>query len=120
MQTSYRGLGDAKRTGSFPSLPELKDGNLLHHAERKQIWIPNRYSNSGLPIQRPIPMWIGAQVSPNAPVLKRIAAQANGWFVLATPEKFDDIKAEIDQLANELLYDIIQVSYIYPLSYIFL
>ena len=55
-----------------------------------------------LPIQRPIPMWIGAQVSPSAPVLKRIATQSNGWFVLATPEKFDAIKAEIDQLANEL------------------
>lgn len=48
-----------------------------------------------LPIQRPIPMWIGARAEPSPPVIKRIGTLADGWFVLATPEQFPAVKEAI-------------------------
>ena len=48
-----------------------------------------------LPVQRPIPMWIGAKASPNGAVINRIATQSNGWFVLCTPEEFPELNEKI-------------------------
>ena len=48
-----------------------------------------------LPVQRPIPMWIGAKASPNGAVIKRIATQSDGWFVLCTPEEFPKLNEKI-------------------------
>ena len=48
-----------------------------------------------LPVQRPIPMWIGAKASPNSAVINRIATQSNGWFVLCTPEEFPKLNEKI-------------------------
>lgn len=62
----------------------------------------DRISNAGLdplPVQRPIPMWIGARAAPAASVVRRIGQQADGWFVLASPEEFVGLKARIDAVA---------------------
>ncbi|MEC9247768.1 MAG: TIGR03619 family F420-dependent LLM class oxidoreductase [Pseudomonadota bacterium] len=65
----------------------------------------NQAGINPLPIQKPIPMWIGGQASPRSSVLKRIATLADGWFVLATPEEFDlineDIKKEADKIGRD-------------------
>ena len=54
-----------------------------------------------LPVQRPIPLWIGARALPAMRVRKRIGRHADGWFVLASPEQFDELKADIDAFARE-------------------
>jgi len=53
-----------------------------------------------LPIQRPIPMWIGAAVVPSEPVLKRIGEHADGWFALCSPEEYPALRARIDDHAR--------------------
>jgi probable F420-dependent oxidoreductase len=45
-----------------------------------------------LPVQRPIPMWIGASPVPSHPVTRRIGQLADGWFVLCSPEEFPDVR----------------------------
>ena len=52
-----------------------------------------------LPVQRPIPIWIGAAGVPVPRILRRMGRQADGWFVLCSPEQFDDVKARIDAAA---------------------
>ena len=53
-----------------------------------------------LPVQRPIPIWIGAASIPSAPVIRRIGAYADGWYVLCSPEEFPDVKSQIDDAAT--------------------
>ena len=53
-----------------------------------------------LPIQRPIPMWIGAAVVPSEPVLKRIGEHSDGWFALCSPEEYPALRARIDEHAR--------------------
>jgi probable F420-dependent oxidoreductase len=53
-----------------------------------------------LPIQRPIPIWIGAQTTPRQSVIKRIGSHANGWFVLCSPEEFPALDAKIRSQAE--------------------
>ncbi len=53
-----------------------------------------------LPVQRPIPLWIGARGVPIARIRRRIGRQADGWFVLCSPEEFPAIKADIDDAAR--------------------
>lgn len=48
-----------------------------------------------LPVQRPIPIWIGARPVPAASVARRIGRLADGWFVLCAPEQFCDINGAI-------------------------
>ena len=52
-----------------------------------------------MPIQQPIPVWIGAKSDPVDSVIERIGRAANGWFVLCTPEEFPTIQAKIDAAA---------------------
>ena len=54
-----------------------------------------------LPIQRPIPMWIGAKAVPGKSVIRRIGTLADGWFVLATPEEFPGVDKAIRQVAEQ-------------------
>ncbi len=54
-----------------------------------------------LPIQRPIPIWIGAIPVPSASVIKRIGTYADGWYVLCSPEEFPDVKGRIGTAAKE-------------------
>ena len=49
-----------------------------------------------LPLQRPIPLWIGARPDPAVSVIRRIGRQSDGWFVLCGPEDFPRLKAAID------------------------
>jgi len=53
-----------------------------------------------LPIQRPIPMWIGAASVPSEPVLRRIGELADGWFALCSPEQYPELRARIDTHAR--------------------
>ena len=54
-----------------------------------------------LPVQRPIPIWIGARGVPITRIRRRIGRQADGWFVLCSPEEFPEIKADIDAAARD-------------------
>lgn len=47
------------------------------------------------PIQRPIPMWIGASGMPSPRIVRRIGRQADGWFVLCSPEEFPKVNDAI-------------------------
>jgi probable F420-dependent oxidoreductase len=60
----------------------------------------NEVGLNPLPIQRPIPIWIGAQSNPVNSVIQRIARQANGWFVLCSPEEFPEIDGKIRSAAQ--------------------
>jgi probable F420-dependent oxidoreductase len=48
-----------------------------------------------LPVQRPIPVWIGARPIPAASVARRIGRLADGWFVLCSPDQFNDVDGAI-------------------------
>ena len=52
-----------------------------------------------LPAQ-PIPIWIGAAGSPVPRIRTRIGKQADGWFVLCSPDEFDGLKADINAAAQ--------------------
>ena len=58
-----------------------------------------------LPVQRPIPLWIGASGVPAPRIRRRIGRQADGWFVLCTPEEFpavrDDIRREAEAAGRD-------------------
>ena len=70
----------------------------------KQLWTQTEVDFEGkfetiksaglnpLPVQQPIPMWIGARPNPSRPVIRRIGRQSDGWFVLASPEEFPEIR----------------------------
>ena len=63
----------------------------------------HRVETAGLapmPIQRPIPLWIGARGVPAQRIRTRIGRFANGWFVLCSPEEFPTIKADVDSAAR--------------------
>lgn len=78
----------------------------------KQLWTQptvdfdgrwDRVSGAGLnplPVQRPLPLWIGAQSVPIPRIRRRIGRLANGWFVLCTPEEFPAIQADILRAAE--------------------
>ena len=53
-----------------------------------------------LPVQQPIPIWIGARPLPSDSVVKRIGTHANGWFVLCSPAEFPDVSAKIATAAD--------------------
>jgi len=53
-----------------------------------------------LPLQRPIPMWIGGASQPSEPVLRRIGEHADGWFAICTPEQYGALRARIDAFAR--------------------
>lgn len=58
----------------------------------------DRVSGAGinpLPVQRPIPLWIGAAGVPVARVRRRIGRLADGWFNLASPEEFTGVRDDI-------------------------
>ena len=54
-----------------------------------------------LPVQRPIPIWIGASGVPVPRIRRRIGRQADGWFALCSPEEYPAVKADIDAAAVE-------------------
>jgi len=54
-----------------------------------------------LPVQRPIPMWIGASPVPSPAVRRRIGELSDGWFVLCSPEEFPEVRDDIRRIARE-------------------
>jgi probable F420-dependent oxidoreductase len=48
-----------------------------------------------LPLQKPIPMWIGASGVPTQRIRRRIGQLSDGWFVLCSPEEFPDVRDDI-------------------------
>ncbi len=64
----------------------------------------DRVSNAGinpLPVQQPIPVWIGASGVPNRRIRQRIGSLVDDWFVLCSPEEFSGIRDDIHHLAKE-------------------
>ncbi len=53
-----------------------------------------------MPVQRPIPIWIGAKSDPSDSVIKRIGVLADGWFVLCSPEDFPQLNGKIQAAAE--------------------
>ncbi|MCH2172558.1 TIGR03619 family F420-dependent LLM class oxidoreductase [Myxococcota bacterium] len=53
-----------------------------------------------LPLQRPIPLWIGAASLPTPRIRDRIGRHAAGWFVLCTPEEFPSVHTDITAAAS--------------------
>jgi probable F420-dependent oxidoreductase len=63
----------------------------------------DRVSGAGLnplPVQRPIPIWIGARPVPSDAVVQRIGRHASGWFVLCDPEQFEEVSGRIAAAAE--------------------
>ncbi|MCY4093983.1 MAG: TIGR03619 family F420-dependent LLM class oxidoreductase [Gammaproteobacteria bacterium] len=54
-----------------------------------------------LPVQQPIPMWIGGAGVPSEPVRRRIGELADGWFVLCDPSQFVEVRDSINSFAEE-------------------
>ncbi len=54
-----------------------------------------------LPIQQPIPMWIGGAGVPLESVRKRIGTFADGWFVLCDPSQFPAVRDGINAYARD-------------------
>lgn len=54
-----------------------------------------------LPIQQPIPMWIGGAGVPSESVRRRIGELADGWFVLCDPSQFAGVRDSINAYAAE-------------------
>tara|TARA_A100001037_G_scaffold261481_1_gene250515 strand:- start:850 stop:1680 length:831 start_codon:yes stop_codon:yes gene_type:complete len=52
-----------------------------------------------LPVQQPIPIWIGGRSEPSKTVINRIGKLADGWFVLCSPEQFPVINKQIKKAA---------------------
>ena len=52
-----------------------------------------------LPVNRHIDMWIGASSVPGDAVVKRIGELSDGWFVLASPEEYPELRTRIDKAA---------------------
>ena len=73
----------------------------------QELWVKDEVNFSGvfhnisgaglnpLPIQRPIPMWIGGRAIPSQPVVERIGQISNGWFVLCSPNDIEGVRAKI-------------------------
>lgn len=83
----------------------------------RQLWCHETVSFAGefhqidgaglnpLPVQRPIPMWIGGAGVPVASVRQRIATQSDGWFVLCSPEEYGDLHDDICRRAEAAARD---------------
>ena len=55
---------------------------------------------SPLPIQQPIPLWIGPSGVPVQRIRARIGRHADGWFVLCSPDEFPGVSADIAAAAR--------------------
>ncbi len=102
-EDEYRAMGQVFGTRGARCDEQLRLLKLLWTQETVNFdgrW--DQVSGAGLnplPIQQPIPVWIGAQSAPSDPVIKRIGTQADGWFVLCSPEAFPEINEKIARAA---------------------
>ncbi len=100
----YQALGVDFRTRGARCDEQLE---LIH-----QLWSSTSVSFQGrfdtieengidpLPLQRPIPIWYGGRSVPSDAVVRRIGKWASGWFVLASPEEYPQVRARIDAAAE--------------------
>ena len=105
------GVGVGKNSEEYESLKSDFNNRGLRCEEQiellRELWIREEVSFEGnwdrvqglnlnpLPIQRPIPIWIAASSVPIPRIRQRIGRQADGWFVLCTPEEFPEIKSDV-------------------------
>ena len=80
----------------------------------KQLWTQKEVNFRGefhdiseaginpLPVQQPIPIWIGARSLPGPAVVRRIAALSDGWFVLCSPEEIGEVRDNIFREAEAI------------------
>ena len=64
----------------------------------------HQVENNGInprPVKGRIPIWVGARSVPGDAVVRRIGQWADGWFVLASPEEYPQVKMRIDAAAQE-------------------
>ena len=52
-----------------------------------------------LPVQQPIPIWIGGAREPGASVVRRIGAMADGWFALMAPDAYGAVREAVSEQA---------------------
>ena len=104
------GLGVGASEEEFRYLSENFDNRGKRCSEQikllKELWSKEEVNFNGtwhqvekaglnpLPLQRPIPIWIGAQANPANAVVKRIGTLADGWFVLCDPKEFPSLNLQ--------------------------
>ena len=110
------GVGIGKNTEEFVSLQSDFSNRGVRCEEQiillKKLWTENSVEFNGkwenisslalnpLPVQQPIPLWIAASSLPVPAIRRRIGKQADGWFVLCTPEQFFDLRDDIHREAE--------------------
>jgi probable F420-dependent oxidoreductase len=103
-EDEYRALGADFHTRGARCDEQLELLNLLWTQETVEFnGRFDQISGAGLnplPVQRPIPIWIGARGVPSAPVVQRIGRHASGWFVLCDPVQFPDVSGSINEAAK--------------------
>ncbi len=55
-----------------------------------------------LPVQRPIPIWVGGRAHPGERVIRRIGQACDGWFVLSDPSEFPGVRDSIAAQARSV------------------
>lgn len=111
------GIGVGRSTSEYESLGQDFKTRGRRCSEQmqllRQLWTEETVTFDGefdrvrengidpLPIQRPIPMWIGGAAVPSRRVVERIGRHADGWFALCAPEQYAEIRAGIDRVAVE-------------------
>ena len=105
------GVGVGKNSEEYKSLKSDFNNRGIRCEEQiellKELWMNEEVNFEGnwdrvqglnlnpLPIQRPIPIWVAASSVPIPRIRQRIGRQADGWFVLCTPEEFPEIKSDV-------------------------
>ena len=105
------GVGVGKNSEEYKSLKSDFNNRGIRCEEQiellKELWMNEEVNFEGnwdrvqgvginpLPIQQPIPIWIAASSVPIPRIRQRIGRQADGWFVLCTPEEFPEIKSDV-------------------------
>ena len=106
----YESLGnDFRRRGRRCSeqmalLKQLWCGESVQGGTNYDTISPDVYLDP-LPVQQPIPMWIGGAGVPSESVRRRIGELADGWFVLCDPTQFIDVRDSINAYAAEARRD---------------
>ena len=100
----YRALGQDFKTRGARCEEQIELLRLLWTQETVEFdgtW--DKVSGAGinpLPVQRPIPIWMGTASDPVASVIKRLGRQADGWFVICTPEDYQRIMEKVREEAR--------------------
>lgn len=55
-----------------------------------------------LPVQQPIPIWVGGAREPGAAVRRRIGRVADGWFALMAPDAYGAVREAVSAEAAEV------------------